>query len=77
MINCEIVAALINNKTITNSSVTIKEALELDLEIEFLSRQHMRFMAACDLGIRWEALAKSRTLFLFDQDGKPQEAMRL
>ena len=70
--NSEIVAANINNKTITNDPITIREAINLDLSIQFLTRMHMEFMASCDLGIRWENLAKSRTLFIIDQDGRPQ-----
>lgn len=64
----EIVAAQVGG-IITNDLQHIKSALECRTLTNFLCRQHMEFMAACDLGIKWEQLAKSRTLFIIEDDG--------
>lgn len=67
----EIVAAMINGKTITNAPSSIADAIKDDLPVQFLERQHMEFMSACDLGAQWDNLAKGRTLFWMDENGKP------
>ena len=69
----EIVAAKIGT-VITNVPAHIVAALEMNQDVEFLCRQHMQFMAAFDLGQRWNNLARSRTLFVLDDDGNLQEA---
>ncbi len=67
----EIVAARIGT-VVTNNPRLIRAALELGRkDIEFLDRQRMQFMAAMDLGPRWERLAESPTLFLMDENGEP------
>jgi len=68
----EIVAAKIG-AIITNSPKQIAQAVLYDREIHWLTRQHMAFMAAMDLGIKWEKLADSRTLFIID-DGEIKSA---
>ena len=66
----DIVAARIGS-TITNSIPVIKSALELNREVEWLSRRRMAFMAAFDLGPQWQKLADSKTIFQVDDDGNP------
>ena len=66
----DIVAARIGS-TITNSIPVIKDALERNQDIEWLSRRRMAFMAAFDLGPRWQNLANSKTIFQVDDDGNP------
>lgn len=65
----EIVAAKIGN-TITNRASDIRQAVESNrTDIQFLDRRHMQFMAACDLGNRWNQLASGPTFFCVDDDG--------
>ena len=68
----EIVGAKIGSR-ITNRPKEIIAALKADTPVEFLSRDRMEFMAACDLGPQWAAMAESPTLFKF-VDGKPEGA---
>jgi len=65
----EIVGAFINRKTITNKTSDIAAALDMGMDIEWLSRARMEFMANCDLGQRWDAMAAGPTLFCI-VDGK-------
>ena len=67
----EIVGARIGT-LITNNRETIADAVERNAVTEFLDRQRMQFMAAMDLGRRWEVMANGPTLFCIDDDGKPQ-----
>lgn len=67
----EIVAALIDERWIVNSAVEIKAAVSANRPVRFIDRQHMKFMAACDLGEPWCRLANGRTLFCIGDDGKP------
>jgi hypothetical protein len=66
----DIVAARIGS-TITNSIPVIKDALERNQDIEWLSRRRMALMDAFDLGPRWHKLATSKTIFQVDDDGNP------
>ena len=66
----DIVAARIGS-TITNSIPVIKYVLELNLDIEWLSRRRMALMDAFDLGPKWHTLATSKTIFQVDDDGNP------
>lgn len=63
----EVVAAQIGT-LITNHPETIILGIKHRRITGFLYRQEMKFMAALDLGKRWENLAKSPTLFLFDDE---------
>ena len=65
----EIVGAKIGN-IITNNPLQIMDAVIRDREIRFLDRNHMKLMSMADLGIRWDEMATSQTLFLVDDDGK-------
>lgn len=61
----DIVAARIHRPKdiITNDIKTIISAVELELPVEFLTRERMQFMAALDLGSQWEKLATAPTIF--------------
>lgn len=63
----EIVGARIGT-IITNDRSAIADAVERGTLTEFLDRPRMAFMAALDLGIRWEQMAKGPTLFCLDKD---------
>jgi len=65
----EIVGAFINRKIITNKVSDIAAALDMNMDIEWLSRARMELMAHCDFGQRWEAMAAGPTLFCI-VDGK-------
>lgn len=65
----EIVAVMIGT-IITNDKKTFLEALQSNRNIGLLDRKHMQFMAACDLGDRWRALAEADTLFCVDDKGE-------
>lgn len=65
----EIVAAQIGT-LVTNNPRTILEATEKNTISEFLDRKRMEFMAAMDLGERWQKLADGPTLFCMDEAGK-------
>ncbi len=69
----EVVGAQIGTR-ITNDSGEIRTALDRGTIRRFLFRDEMKLMAAFDLGPNWEALAKSRTLFLLSEDGKTAAA---
>lgn len=64
----EIVGARIGT-IITNDAHTIAAALEHNLVMDLLDRQRMQWMAAMDLGVHWEAMANSPTLFCINSAG--------
>ncbi len=64
----EIVGAKIGN-ILTNNTKDIIKAVESNTAIEWLDRKRMQFMAACDLGLWWERMAQSKTLFYMDENG--------
>lgn len=66
----EIVGAMIG-AIITNNPADIIRGLENNTLTRFISKKEMQFMASCDLGSNWEALANSRVLFCLDDDGNP------
>lgn len=68
----EIVGAMINGSTITNSLPKIAEAAKAGRLGEVYDRKQMQFMSCCDLGRNWDLMASGPTLFLIDDDGKPQ-----
>lgn len=62
----EMVGAMLKNgdkEIITTDRAMIKIALQYDCPIFWISRWHARFMADCDLGGKWEQLAKAATLW--------------
>lgn len=68
----EIVAILIGDTktgTITTDRTHITTALELKLDVHWIERRQLQFMAACDLGPQWTALAQAPTLFRVDEQG--------
>lgn len=65
----EIVAFKIGDY-ITNDPKEVVAAMDAGTPAEPLDRRHMQLMAALDLGIQWENLAKSRTLFRIDDAGE-------
>lgn len=67
----EIVGAIINGGTVTNSVAAIRVACERGTVDRFLDRRHMEFMAACDLGQNWRIMAEGPTLFCVDDNGQP------
>ena len=67
----EIVAAKIGD-IITTDPLHIKSAYELDIPVELICRKRLAFMAAMDLGKKWQDLAKAPTLFIVDDQGLPQ-----
>jgi len=65
----EVVAAKIktdNREIITNDLVKLKSAADLNLITEPIVRGVVELMSYFDLGPRWDALAKSPTLFYWD-----------
>ena len=64
----EIVGAMLGTK-ITNNPRLIAAAVEAGVVTEFIDRQRMRFMAACDLGQRWKRMADGPTFFCIDDEG--------
>lgn len=65
----EIVGAKIG-KIITNDREVIIEALANHRrDFTPLTRIHMKFMAACDLGDNWTRMANGPTLWRQDEDG--------
>jgi len=64
----EIVAARIGT-IITTNRKSILAAIEADTVSEFIERERMQFMAACDLGQKWITLANAPTLFVIDDNG--------
>jgi hypothetical protein len=69
----EIVGAMIGT-IITNDRQSIKVAVEAGTVREFLDRQRMKFMSACDSGVQWDRMANGPTLFCIDADGNPQRS---
>lgn len=67
----EIVAGLIDGHILTNSVHKLRLAAEAHRRIEWQTRQKMQFMADCDLGERWDALASGKTLFCLTDEGAP------
>jgi hypothetical protein len=66
----EIVGARIGS-IITNDLCFIKKSVDEGcMDIQLLSRAHMRVMAAFDLGPRWTAMANGPTLFYLNKKGK-------
>lgn len=68
----EIVGAMINGGTITNSLAKIVEAAKANRLNEVYDRKQMQFMSCCDLGKNWDLMASGPTLFLIGDDGKTQ-----
>lgn len=66
----EIVGAMINGSTITNSLSDIIAASKAGKLNQVYDRRQMQFMAACDLGRNWENMANGPTLFYQDEKGK-------
>ena len=64
----EIVAVMIGT-TITNRIRDINEAFSKGEEIRMIERRHMEFMAALDLGRKWQELAEAPTLWFSDDEG--------
>lgn len=58
----DIVAGLIEGRTLTNSVHDLRIAAESGRNIEWQTRQKMQFMASCDLGGKWAELARGKTL---------------
>lgn len=73
----EIVGAIIGT-VITNDKNAIMAGIQAGTIKEFLDRRRMQLMAACDLGLQWENMANSPTLFCVDDKGvaHPREAAR-
>ena len=65
----EIIAAMIGT-VITNNYRQIAVAIETNMPIEFIERARIDFMVACDSGIQWEKLAKSKTIFCVSDNGE-------
>jgi len=66
----EIVAARIGD-IITIDRAAIAIALQEKRPAQWLSRDDMALMAACDLGAKWDELAKAPTLFNMEpKDGR-------
>jgi len=63
----EIVGAKIGD-IITNNPAEIIAAVEQDREIIWLSRIRMQAMSKADLGIIWDKMAESLTLFILDNN---------
>jgi hypothetical protein len=68
----EIVGAKVGTM-ITNIRANIIQGIEDKLPIQWLSRAHMRMMSECDLGLNWDKMANGPTLFLLDENGKPEQ----
>ena len=67
----EIVGAKIGG-IITNDREMIIDALKSHRrDFMPLTRIHMKFMAACDLGDNWRRMANGPTLWRQDEDGHP------
>jgi hypothetical protein len=64
----EIVAVKIGTLITTNME-DVRRMLRDDSHIRLLSRQEVRFMSACDLGVNWDKLAESRTICIENGDG--------
>ena len=69
----EIVAATIGT-LITNNRAAIKN--NIDHVTDWIDRERVQFMASCDVGRHWEALANAPALFCIGADGKPLEAAK-
>jgi len=69
----EIVGAIINGNAVTNNREAILKAIDNNNTIGWLSREHMKFMSACDLGQNWDNMAKGPTLFKIDEDNRPYD----
>jgi len=67
----EIVGAMIGT-VITNNPRDIAAAVEAGTVTEFLDRQRMRLMAACDLGPNWTRMSEGPTFFCIDDNGNIQ-----
>lgn len=66
----EIVAIITKDGIITNRRQDIIAAIDANNVCEYLTRSRMQFIAACDLGPNWRALANAPTLFVADTDDK-------
>jgi len=64
----EIVGAMFGT-VITNDPQTIREAVRAGTITSWMDRKRMKFMAFADLGIHWERMAKSPTLFCINDTG--------
>jgi len=63
----EIVAIQVGS-IITTDMEYVKAQVTPDTKVRLISRREVEFMAACDLGERWKALAISRTLCIQNDD---------
>jgi hypothetical protein len=68
----EIVGALINGRIVTNNMKNIAIAFQSGKLNQLYDRSQMKFMSKCDLGHNWDLMANGPTLFLIDDNGKPQ-----
>lgn len=59
----EIVAFIIDGKTITTDFVAVATALRRNKTVGYVSKLHARFMGICDLGPQWNLLAEAPVLF--------------
>lgn len=62
------IVAIRSGSRITNNISEIISACHSSEPFDLLDRTHMKFMAALDLGERWEKLASGKTLFLLDTE---------
>lgn len=67
--NSEVVAAMIDS-IITTDKALIYISLLLKKNVYFITRPHMQFMAACDLGPIWDKLANAPTLFDLEKNNE-------
>jgi|APSaa5957512622_1039677.scaffolds.fasta_scaffold13498_9 hypothetical protein len=65
----EIVGAKIGS-IITNIPSKIFDAVEKGRIRKFLSKKEMQFMSNCDLGKKWDDMAKSPVLFVIDDENE-------
>lgn len=68
----EIVGAVISGNIFTNDPVKIRGAAISGTITRFLPRDEMLFMSSFDLGMNWDNMARGKTLFILDNQGKPQ-----
>lgn len=71
----DIIAARIGS-IITNDRDEIVAALQSGTRIEPIDSVRAKFMAACDLGPQWTALAQSPILFVLGEDGVYREPVK-
>lgn len=61
----EVVAVKIGTR-ITTDPLEILRAIRSNVDVQLFDRGVAEMMAACDLGEKWESLAKAESIFTFD-----------